>query len=227
MRARILEVTPAIAVANRLGTFQMRAYLIAEGRHVDTHLSVSYGDLSDPVPVRINSACVTSEVFDDGRCDCAWQMWEALARFTMRGQGVLTYHPSHEGRGIGLFRKIQSYAEMERCSLTTVQSFIALGEPPDAREYGAAVAMLRFLGVNRAQLLSNNPGKADALAGAGIKVDSLEDIVGRHNDEWRDYLASKALSFGHLIKAGGESSQGSAMGAWLTGNGREPGNAKP
>lgn len=200
MNARILEVSADVPLSNQLGKFAMRGYLIAEGRHVDTHIAVIHGTPTGVVPVRINSACMTSEVFEDGRCDCAWQMWEALRRFVERGQGVMTYHPTHEGRGVGLFQKLQSYALMDKLGLTTADAFATLGETSDARDYEAAVAILSDLHIEQVELISNNPAKEQALLAGNIEIVARDRIVGAHNPRWHEYLSSKALSFGHAIE---------------------------
>ena len=199
MSVRILEVSNDVPVRNRIGSFTLRAYLIAEGPRIDTHLAIFKAPFSEPVPVRINSACLTGEVFGDRRCDCAWQMWEALRRFEERGCGVMTYHPSHEGRGIGLFQKIRSYELMDERGFTTREAFQALGEAVDVRTYGAATAMLKHLGVKRAHFISNNPEKIEALEDAGIVVDSSERVVIDFDASLAGYLQSKADQFGHLI----------------------------
>jgi 3,4-dihydroxy 2-butanone 4-phosphate synthase/GTP cyclohydrolase II len=199
MSVRILEISKDVPVRNRIGLFTLRAYLIAEGPHIDTHLAIFKGPLTNPVPVRVNSACLTGEVFGDRRCDCAWQMWEALRRFEDRGQGVMTYHPSHEGRGIGLFQKIRSYELMDERGLTTREAFQELGETPDLRSYASATAILEDLGVREAQFLSNNPEKIRALSDSGIKVVGSERVVMDFDKSLVGYLQSKAAQFGHLI----------------------------
>jgi hypothetical protein len=99
VNVRVLRVSRSVPFTNSLGRFEVRAFRVQEDRETGTHLAVTHGRLTDPVPLRINSACLTSETFGDGRCDCQWQLWEALTRFTRRGTGLLTYHPAHEGRG--------------------------------------------------------------------------------------------------------------------------------
>lgn len=200
MSVRILEVSKDVPIRNRIGKFTLRAYLIAEGPHIDTHLAIFKAPFTDPVPVRINSACLTGEVFGDRRCDCAWQMWEALRRFDTRGQGVMTYHPSHEGRGIGLFQKIRSYELMDEFGITTREAFQQLGEKPDVRTYGAATAILEHLGVRSAHFLSNNPEKIKALADSGIEVVGSERVIMDFDSSLVRYLQSKAVQFGHLIE---------------------------
>lgn len=199
MSVRILEKTSAVPVRNRIGMFSIRAYRIAEGPRVETHLAIFKTPVLEKVPVRINSACLTGEVFGDRRCDCAWQMWEALRRFESRGAGVMTYHPSHEGRGIGLFQKIRSYELMDVQGVSTRDAFTMLGEEPDQRTYGSAAAILADLGVRQAQVISNNPDKIRALEDAGIEVVGSERVIADMDEGLVGYLQSKAAEFGHLI----------------------------
>jgi GTP cyclohydrolase II len=204
MSCRIEEVTDEVAFHNALGTFYLRAFQIREDGSTNTHLCVRHGDIAgDPVPVRINSACLTSEALGDGRCDCSWQLTRGLERFVELGAGLMTYHPSHEGRGIGLFKKIQSYALMDRHGLSTAEAFRAMGEAVEQRDYSAAVAMLTFYGVRSVLLLSNNPDKARALREGGIAIHDGERLLGVHNERWWDYLGTKARDFGHDISLPG------------------------
>lgn len=208
-------MTEPVSLHNEAGEFSVRAFLIAQGAHVDTHLSIQFGQISstEAIPVRINSACVTSEALGDSRCDCAWQLQQTLRRVVELEGGIITYHPDQEGRELGLFRKIQSYDLMDRKHLSTADAFSALGEDPDPRDYGPSVEMLRYLGVQSTLLLSNNPAKVEALREAGIQVTAVEGVVGDHNHAWHSYLASKVRDFGHTISVGvlsGRSSEASA-----------------
>jgi len=199
MTARIVERSGPVDMHSVLGAFTVEAFIIADGREVETHLAVMHGELTGAVPTRINSACLTSEVFGDDRCDCAWQLEEAMRRIVVLGAGVVLYHPNQEGRGIGLFRKLQSYRLMGESGLSTHQAFAALGEAPDSRTYGPSVAILRALKIDRVRLLSNNPEKMLALQESGIEVDAVDGVIGSHNPTWHEYLQSKADDFGHRI----------------------------
>jgi GTP cyclohydrolase II len=121
-------------------------------------------------------------------------MWEALLRFEERGSGAMTYHPSHEGRGIGVFQKVRSYELMDEYGMTTREASQALGEDVDTRSYTAATAILRHLGVRRAGLLSNNPLKIKAM-----QVVDSERVLIDFDEGLAPYLQSKAAEFGRLI----------------------------
>ncbi|HYU85323.1 MAG TPA: GTP cyclohydrolase II [Kribbellaceae bacterium] len=121
-----------------------------------------------PAPlVRPHSECLTGDVFGSQRCDCGPQLREAVERITAAG-GLLLYL-RQEGRGIGLYTKLDAYA-LQDAGLDTYEANIALGHREDERDYTAAAQMLRALGVQRVALLSNNPDKAEQLNRLGVTV---------------------------------------------------------
>ncbi|MDK9591982.1 bifunctional 3,4-dihydroxy-2-butanone-4-phosphate synthase/GTP cyclohydrolase II, partial [Propionibacterium freudenreichii] len=104
----------------------------------------------------------------------------------------------HEGRGIGLAEKIAAYA-LQEGGADTVEANVARGWDPDLREYGAAAAILRDLGVRQVRLLTNNPDKVQALAGQGIGVDQVVPLVVGVTAQNIDYLRTKVAKMGHLM----------------------------
>jgi GTP cyclohydrolase II len=117
--------------------------------------------------VRLHSECLTGDVFGSARCDCGPQLREAVERIADRG-GVLLYL-RQEGRGIGLYNKLDAYALQDQ-GLDTYEANAALGLPEDARDYTAAAQMLAALGIGELDLLSNNPDKAEQLRALGVVV---------------------------------------------------------
>lgn len=117
--------------------------------------------------VRPHSECLTGDVFGSERCDCGPQLQEALGRIAEAG-GLLLYL-RHEGRGIGLYRKLDAYALQQR-GLDTYQANLALGRGEDERDYTVAAQMLWALGVTRVTLLSNNPDKGAQLRRLGVDI---------------------------------------------------------
>ncbi|MCT1364126.1 MULTISPECIES: GTP cyclohydrolase II [unclassified Microbacterium] len=117
--------------------------------------------------VRPHSECLTGDVFGSERCDCGPQLREAVERIAAEG-GFLLYL-RQEGRGIGLYAKLDAYA-LQDAGLDTYEANVALGRGEDERDYTVAAQMLRALGVDRIRLLSNNPDKAAQLDGLGIQV---------------------------------------------------------
>src|SRR5664279_3502274 len=151
-----------------------------------------------PAPlVRPHSECLTGDVFGSERCDCGPQLREAAQRITEAG-GFLLYL-RQEGRGIGLYGKLDAYALQER-GLDTFQANLALGWDEDERDYTAAAQMLHTLGVDRVALLSNNPDKADQLAGLGVEIAERIPTGVHLTSVNAGYLAAKALHSSHTLE---------------------------
>ena len=140
------------------------------------HLAFGLGDRAaavtsggrGPAPlVRPHSECLTGDVFGSQRCDCGAQLREAVERIADSG-GYLLYL-RQEGRGIGLYAKLDAYA-LQDTGLDTYEANVALGHGEDERSYLVAAQMLQALGVSRIALLSNNPDKARQLRRFGVTV---------------------------------------------------------
>ncbi|MFM9700640.1 GTP cyclohydrolase II [Streptomyces europaeiscabiei] len=157
--------------------------------------------LGDPAPgaaplVRLHSECLTGDVFGSARCDCGPQLREAVERIAERG-GVLLYL-RQEGRGIGLYNKLDAYALQDQ-GLDTYEANAALGLPEDARDYTAAAQMLGALGIDELDLLSNNPDKAQQLRDLGVGVrDRVPTGVFTTAHNVR-YLRAKVLQTHHTL----------------------------
>lgn len=172
-------------------------YDAADKRDGNTHLVFFVGAVAGAkdLLVRVQSECMTSEVFGSLKCDCADQLKMAMKRIARRGRGAVVYL-RQEGRGIGIFNKIRAY-HLQDHGLDTVEANARLGLPQDSREYRPAAAILRELGVASVRLLSNNPSKKKGLEEEGIVVTgrvSLRVRPGRHN---RAYLKAKRDKMGH------------------------------
>lgn len=182
-------------IPTEYGVFRFRAYRdTATGVE---HLAIVSGEPGPEAVVRVHSECLTGETFGSRKCECGPQLHAALRLVAEKG-GIVLYLRGQEGRGIGLIDKLRAYALQER-GYDTVDANLALGLPADAREYTAAAAMLRELGVQRVRLLTNNPAKSEALTALGIRVVERLPLVvgrGRHN---AGYLDTKAARMGHLL----------------------------
>lgn len=146
---------------------------------------------------RLHSECLTGDLFGSLRCDCGEQLDGALRRMAEEGGGVLLYL-RQEGRGIGLVNKLRAY-RLQMEGLDTVDANIHLGFEPDERDFLVAATILERLGLGRIRLLTNNPGKVEALARHGITVTERvahSFTANRHN---QFYLETKARRSGHLI----------------------------
>jgi len=151
-----------------------------------------------PALCRLHSECFTGDLLGSLRCDCGWQLQEALRLMSRAGHGVLLYL-AHEGRGIGLINKLRAYQLQDR-GLDTVDANRQLGFEADERTFKDAAVMLRHLGIGRVRLLTNNPTKVERLVEEGIEVTERVPHAMAANRHNQAYLATKARRAGHLLK---------------------------
>ena len=170
---------------------------LVDGRE---HLALGLGEPSgSSAPlVRPHSECLTGDVFGSQRCDCGAQLREAVERIAAVG-GYLLYL-RQEGRGIGLYKKLDAYALQDE-GLDTYDANEALGHAADERDYTVAAQMLHALGVQRVALLSNNRDKAAQLTRLGVTVTEQVPTGVHLSAANASYLATKASRGAHLLAA--------------------------
>lgn len=186
-----------IEIGGREVTLEARAYQQGEDQ-ASQALVLIHGKTEATPLVRIQSGCVTGEVFHSLRCDCYEQLWTSLEHLVAADYGILIYLPYHEGRGIGLINKIRAYAAQDQ-GMDTVDANLSLGAPVDARDYGIAAAILADLGHSAVRLLTNNPDKVAALEANGITVAERLPLVIDANPHNANYLRVKKERLDHLL----------------------------
>ena len=203
-----LDVRAKAPVPTRFGTFQMYVFRWGEGAGgleeglSPDHVAIVMGEVRGErdVLVRVHSECLTSEVFGSLKCDCRDQLEAAQRSIAAAGRGVVLYL-RQEGRGIGLANKIRAY-ELQSAGVDTVDANRMLGLPDDARDYGAAAAMLGHLGVRSVRLMTNNPQKIAALGELGVDVAEREPSITQPSRLAVDYLETKRRRMGHQLPVG-------------------------
>jgi len=162
------------------------------------HLAMVRGALTGTPLVRVHSECLTGDALGSQRCDCGAQLQESLQQISESGNGALLYLRGHEGRGLGLANKIAAYA-LQDGGLDTVQANHALGFAADQRDYGVAAQMLKAMGVEQVNLLSNNPRKAAGLRANGVAVRRELPLAIPANPHNAAYLDTKRDKLGHSL----------------------------
>ncbi len=182
------------------GDFRVRGYY--DVQTTADHVAIISGNpTGKKVLVRLHSECITGEAFGSLKCECGPQLDAALDTINADSEGgVVIYLRGQEGRGIGLLNKLKAYALQEQ-GMDTVDANLALGFPSEAREYGAAVAILQDLGVETVRLLSNNPAKRSFLEEAGIAVVETVPLIVGVAEQNLGYLQTKRERMGHEIPA--------------------------
>jgi GTP cyclohydrolase II len=168
-----------------------------EGLRDQVAVLVGRPDPSQPVAVRLHSACLTGDLFGSLKCDCGDQL-RCTVRWMAENSGGVLLYLDQEGRGNGIANKIRAYM-LQAQGYDTYEADEALGFELDGRRFDFAAEMLRQLGVRRICLLTNNPQKAAALRRAGLDVVSEQRVIGRPTAENGRYLAAKRDRAGHAI----------------------------
>lgn len=177
------------------GVFDMHGFEeISTGQE---HVALSLGDVADgePVLARTHSECLTGDALYSMRCDCGYQLEEALRSIAIEGRGLLLYL-RQEGRGIGLLNKIRAY-KLQDEGADTVEANERLGFAADLRDYSMCLDMLAHLGIAKLRLMTNNPRKVDALRELGIEVVERVPLQVGRNPHNETYLDTKRSRMGH------------------------------
>lgn len=185
------------SLPTRFGEFRILGYRDTLTNEEHAALVMGGWTPDEPVLVRMHSECLTGDALHSLRCDCGFQRDLAMQRIAQEEKGVLVYL-RQEGRGIGLVNKIRAYALQEE-GLDTVEANLALGFPPDLRDYGVGAQILYDLGVRKMRLLTNNPRKIRALSGYGIEVVERIPLKAGENPYNERYLAAKKEKLGHWM----------------------------
>jgi len=154
----------------------------------------------EPVLTRVHSSCFTGDILGSFRCDCGEQLHKAMQMVEKEGKGLIIYM-NQEGRGIGLVNKLKAYKLQEE-GLDTVEANLHLGFGMDERDYGVGAQILRYLGVTKLRLMSNNPKKRAGLKGYGLEIVDIVPIEIKPNPHNERYLKTKRDKLGHEILSG-------------------------
>ena len=193
----LIEEIVRVDMPTQFGHFKLVAF--KEKGSSNEHLALIKGEWKkdEPVLTRVHSSCFTGDILGSMRCDCGEQLHKAMQMVEKEGQGIILYM-NQEGRGIGLVNKLKAYKLQEQ-GMDTVEANLHLGFPMDKRDYGIGAQILRYLGVTKLRLMSNNPRKRAGLLGYGIEIIDtipIEAVPNPHNEK---YLQTKKDKMGHEI----------------------------
>lgn len=194
-RDSLIEEIVRVDMPTKYGHFKLVAF--QEKNSSNEHLALIKGawEADEPVMVRVHSSCFTGDILASMRCDCGEQLHKAMQMVEAEGQGVILYM-NQEGRGIGLLNKLKAYRLQEQ-GLDTVEANLHLGFQTDQRDYGVGAQILRYLGISKLRLISNNPKKRVGLIGYGLEIVENLPIRVVPNPYNEKYLQTKRDKMGH------------------------------
>ncbi|WP_339388523.1 GTP cyclohydrolase II [Vibrio caribbeanicus] len=164
------------------------------------HVAVIFkkADLNQDVPlVRMHSECLTGDVFHSSRCDCGEQLDETIRRMAESG-GIILYL-RQEGRGIGLYNKIDAY-KLQSEGMNTYEANNHLGFGDDLRDFTEAAQMLLALKLDKVRLVTNNPKKIQDLQACGIEISEVVHTSAHIKEGNEGYLKAKISHGKHKLK---------------------------
>ena len=194
---KLIERSAVADLPTQFGHFKIYGYtnLLTKQEHV----AIVKDDYSDKIPlVRVHSECFTGDVLHSLRCDCNAQLHAALKMIEEYGKGAVIYIRNHEGRGIGLVNKIKAYALQDQ-GQDTIDANLSLGFPEDLRDYGVGAQIIRDLGFNNFNLLTNNPKKIIGLKGYGLTIHDVVNIRTEINEYNERYMTTKKEKMHHML----------------------------
>ena len=197
---RLVDRFASARIPTQYGEFEAHIYRSALDEVEHVALVTSDFAPTDGPLVRVHSECLTGDVLGSIRCDCGSQLDLAMELISQNGNGAIIYLRGHEGRGIGLGHKMRAYALQDE-GLDTVDANVALGFPPDSREYGIGAQIIADLGIEQMRLLTNNPAKYGGLEGYNLKIVERVPLIGKESPENIRYLQTKEERMGHLMAA--------------------------
>jgi len=196
----LIEEIVRVNMPTKYGHFKLIAF--KEKTTGGEHLALIKGiwKKDEPVLTRVHSSCFTGDILGSFRCDCGDQLHTAMQMVEQEGKGLILYM-NQEGRGIGLVNKLKAYKLQEE-GLDTVEANLHLGFGMDERDYGVGAQILRYLGVTKLRLMSNNPKKRAGLKGYGLEIVDIVPIEIKPNPHNEKYLKTKRDKLGHEILSG-------------------------
>lgn len=182
-------------LATKFAEFLIRVYKDTYGKETLV-LWTENLDFTQPVLTRVHSECLTGDMLGSLHCDCGQQLTKSLQMISENG-GMLIYL-RQEGRGIGLFEKMQTYV-LQSKGHDTFEANTLLGHKPDQRSYEMVKKVLNDLHVDRIKLITNNPSKVSEISKLGIEVVGRVPMISEPNKHNKAYLETKKRKFQHFL----------------------------
>ena len=193
-----IQISNEANLPTQFGNFKIRSFretkIISDETYLLEHLVIKTKEIPQNPLVRVHSECLTGDALGSLKCDCGGELQEAL-KLIAKEQGMVIYL-RQEGRGIGLFNKVNAYALQDE-GLDTLEANLKLGFKGDERDYSIVKTILEYYNLTKIRLLTNNPTKINYFS-SSIEVERAPIIIpcNKHNAH---YLEVKKEKMGHLL----------------------------
>ena len=155
-----LEISKIATLPTAYGDFKIQSFKQSDKEH----LAIFTYTIPQIPTVRIHSECLTGDVLKSLKCDCGEQLDFALR--TVQKEGGMVIYLRQEGRGIGLFNKVNAY-HLQDFGYDTIKANQLLGFKDDCRTYEIVEEILAYYKIKKINLMTNNP----------LKLNSLKNVI--------------------------------------------------
>ena len=185
-----MKISDVANLPTKFGMFKIQSFKEGDKEH----LAIFTDNLPEIPYVRIHSECLTGDALGSLKCDCGEQL--AFALKTINEKGGIVLYLRQEGRGIGLFNKVNAYALQDK-GYDTVEANHQLGFEADMRDFSIVEKILKYFNINKIKLLTNNPKKEFAFK--EIEVVERIPVKIKPNKYNEKYLKTKKEKLGHKL----------------------------
>lgn len=190
-----IEISKEANLPTKYGNFKIISFKETKENKIPLEHLVLFSEKIPKKPLlRVHSECLTGDALQSLKCDCGEELHASLQKIAQEG-GILIYL-RQEGRGIGLFNKVNAYS-LQDTGLDTLEANIALGFKADERDYSIVQVIIDYFQLDFVRLLTNNPKKLDFFSKM-VKVER-EPIIIKANPHNKGYLQVKKEKMGHLL----------------------------
>ncbi|MBK2001122.1 GTP cyclohydrolase II [Campylobacter sp. LH-2024] len=184
-----IKISEIANLPSKWGNFKIQSFK----ENDKEHLCIFKDEPKDILNLRIHSECLTGDALGSLKCDCGEQLEFSLKYIEQNG-GMIIYL-RQEGRGIGLFNKVNAYALQDK-GLNTIEANHELGFKADERTYEIVNFILKHYKISKINLLTNNPEKLESLKD---KILIRVPVLINPNRFNKNYLDIKQSQMGHLL----------------------------
>ncbi len=144
----------------------------------ETHVAMTMGeDFSqdnEPVLVRVQTENITFAMFGSNLGEASQAIQTSLKKISDAKKGVILYLRQRE-HNLDLIHQLQTYAVMQEKNLDFQAAKRETGYG-NIRDYGIGAQILKDLGINKINLLTNHPPRINALEAFDLEICNVESV---------------------------------------------------